>query len=106
MKKETYRPGEKLEEAACRLLAHMNELAMDLKSIKSVFPESPTVKSEYAGRSITWTPLEQLPTNLMIGLPSWSIPQNDDRLPPDKHQQDIRVVAVHPTAITFTDSHE
>lgn len=90
MKKETYKPGEKLEEAASRLHTHVHELAMGLKLIKSMFPESPTVESGDAARSITWTSLDELPTNL-IGLSGWDILQNDDLSEQKHYQQDIRV---------------
>ena len=94
MTKETYIPGEMLQEAANRLFTHLHELAMDLKSIKSAFPESPIVESEDATSSITWRALDQLPTNLAIDLSGWGILQNDDSSEKKNHQQEIQIVMV------------
>ena len=94
MRKETYIPGEMLQEAANRLFTHLNELAMNLKSIKSAFPESPIIETKDVTSSITWGALDQLPTNLAIGLSGWGILQNDDSSAKKNHQQEIQIVTV------------
>ena len=94
MRKDSYKPGERLEEAANQLFAHLDELAAALKSIKSVFPGTPTLEPGESGESLAWAQLEQSPRNLMIMMPGWSMPQPREQLAPEEYQHNLHIVVV------------